>query len=92
MALDVAVTEYRAGDRGEVGRPDLRFRQFPLQNLTDQALIRDAALGGFGFERGHQGFGQAHVDAGGFGGGFVGQGGGIGRGRGWGRPRPRMPA
>lgn len=53
--------------------PDLRFGEFLFQRLTDQALIRDAALGGFGFEGKHEGFGQAHVDAGGFGGAFPGK-------------------
>ena len=49
-----------------------------FQKLSDQALVGDATLGGFGFERGQQGFGKAHVDAGGFGGGFPGEGAELG--------------
>ncbi len=61
---------------GRVGEcPDLHaaFKEF-----ADQALIGDATSGGFGFERGQQGFGKAHVDAGGFGGGFPGEGAELG--------------
>ena len=50
---------------GRVGaRPDLHAA---LQQLADQALGGDTTGGGAGFEGGQQGFGQAHVDAGGFG-------------------------
>ena len=61
---------------GRVGEcPDLHaaFKEF-----ADQALVGDAALGSFGFEGGQQGFGEAHVDAGGLGGGFPGQGAQLG--------------
>ncbi len=34
------------------------FVKRPLQRLADEALIRNAARLGFGFERGDQGFGR----------------------------------
>ena len=64
------------GYSGRVGaRPDLHaaFKKF-----ADQAGVVDTTGGGAGFEGGQQGLGQAHVDAGGFGGGFPGEGAELG--------------
>lgn len=57
--------------RGVGARPDLHAA---FEEFADQALIGDAALGGFGFQSRQKGFGQAHVDPRGLGRGFPGEG------------------
>jgi hypothetical protein len=49
-----------------------------LQQFADQALVGDSPGGGFGLDGVEQRFGDAHVDAGILGGGFLGEGAELG--------------